>query len=252
MAKYSVILLGIFMLRCGTATSGQQVKMSIQGTDDILQKMQPQIGQVSKLMATSAGHGTPETEGLISKHIRQSLGLVLEKWETVINTTQGDSSDICCQCNKCESYWTACGRKCCRQGRKDCTCNSCSSDELQNVLEVGNGKTAFVNSWLESAKNQLQANLADLMEDINAEKSKCCTCLICKSQFRKTTLCFNPFCCARGGKFCKCITCSAGRGELVASMDSASGSTIFTEGTQPARDHINTLFDNLLVLLNIP
>lgn len=54
------------------------------------------------------------------------------------------------------------------------------NDFQQNVLEVGNEKTASVKLWLESAKNQLQINFADLMENINAEKSKCCTCIICK------------------------------------------------------------------------
>ncbi|BFZ06195.1 hypothetical protein BsWGS_09235 [Bradybaena similaris] len=245
MAKYSFILLGIFVLTCGTAASGQQVKMSIQSTDDTLQKLQPQIEQISKLLATSVGQSTPETEGLISKNITQSLGLVLGKWETVINTTQGDSDYICCRCAFCSKGTTACGTTCCTRGFF-CKCFYCSSDKLQNVLKVGNVKTAFVNLWLESAKNQLQANLADLMKDINAEKSKCCTCLICE---RKTTSCLNTQCCAQESKLCSCITCSAGRGELVASMDSVSGSTTLT---QPARDHINTLFDNLLVLLNIP
>ncbi|BFZ17698.1 hypothetical protein BsWGS_20737 [Bradybaena similaris] len=258
MAKYSFILLGIFVLTCGTATSGQQAKMSMLGTNDILQKLQPEIGQISKLLATSAGHGTPETERKISKHIRQSLEVVLEKWEMFRSNSRlncngaftTDSTALCCRCDACSSTVTACGRTCCDNGAGRCVCDFCSSDKLQNVLKVGNGKTTSVNLWLESAKNQLQASLADLIENINTEKSKCCTCLICK---RKTTSCLNPFCCAKGGKRCKCITCSAVREELDASMDSVSDSTTLTVGTQPALDRIiSALFDNLRVLMNIP
>ena len=222
---------------------GQLMKMTIQDNVGILEKMHPAISQVSKSVAAAVNEGD-EMELLLTNIITKDLTLALEKLSLLSNITIDNF--YCCTCKRCTRYARICGRSCCANGSQGCKCVSCSSSQILNISEVSSSTASSIQLWKESAKDQLRDDVMRLVGESTAN-SKCCLCAVCQ---RKRTSCFIPTCCAKGGKLCKCISCSSGKVDLIA--DSISNPISLTAEAEAALDQVDALVDSLFALHSYP